>query len=286
VTKGLREIPFPKFSFAALIAAATFFLTLCPDGTVHALNGFTYVAGCTSCKTSSDFVAQAAIVAKAERTSGTYTVVSFANPETAYVKVTGILGINGEDRQVFIITSAVPVDSSGNSLAGESEASQEAFFGTLDSTIFGVNRGNPISVNEPYVYASSFVNSDDAEVGPGIDQALLDKGILWSSLPDGTVITVVFTDGTSAQFYLENNSSSDHWIWNGTAHNQQGQPINRNGIVLSNPNSSGGGGGDVSAPPIGGDLTYFIGGKPQCRYSVTLDWPTGSATTSYGWGPC
>src|SRR4029077_11191519 len=149
------------------------------------------------------------------------------------------------------VTSAQPVDSSGNSLAGQSESQLQAYFTSYDQILMGTSRSNPLTVNEPTNYSPTFVNALDEEVGPGIDQALLlGQGVNWSFLPVNTIVTVIFSDGTKA-LYKKTNNTNDHWHWAGVAWDKNGNRINSGGQPLSNPNTSGGGGGQITIHGFG-----------------------------------
>jgi hypothetical protein len=185
-------------------------------------------------------------------------------------------------------TAAVPIDSTGASIAGETESSQEAFYIALDQTLFGANRGNPTTLNMPENYSVSFIGSEDGETSPGIGQALFLVGINPAEIPVGTVITVTFSDGTTAQFVKQSATATYQWLWNGVAHNKAGQRINRAGGVIANPNTAGAGGGSGTAPVWGSGAGsgWVFGGENYCYFSGYVTMPDGSTFGSSGWGPC
>jgi hypothetical protein len=137
---------------------------------------------------------------------------------------------NGEYQ--WSTTQAIPVDATGASMAGLSEASQESTYTALDQTIFGANRSAPTALDISEEYASSFINSTDEEVSPGIGSALIHLGVNQATIPLGTVITVTFPDGTTAEFVRISTTSSYQWGWNGVAHNANKQLIDRSGNVI------------------------------------------------------
>ncbi len=57
----------------------------------------------------------------------TYTVVSMSQPSAAYIQITGHVA-KGLGNPYFEVTATAPIDANGNSLAGESEASLEAYW--------------------------------------------------------------------------------------------------------------------------------------------------------------
>ena len=204
---------------------------------------------------------------------------------TAYMQVAGSYGLL-YGQPYFYPTTVTPISASGASLAGESEASLESNYGALDVGLFG-SRTNPKVVNEPPAYSGSIINSDDAEVGPGIDNALAAQGINWAELPVGFVITVNFQDGTSAQF-IKTSNLSYHWVWTTVAHNKLKQPINRNGIVIQNTNTAGIGAGQIVAPGFGSDgttVTFTVSPGNLCTAAVTVGWD-GGEFTDLGYFPC
>lgn len=230
----------------------------------YATNGFMWVSPCTSCLYLSDFVTAAENEAYIWVQPGTYVIVSQDHNETAYVKVSGTVKthiIEGYPETVLVISAVTPIDANGN------QVNSESYFVTLDATIFGTNRENPVEeVEVPEAYATSFVGSLDEEVGPGIDQALLAKGINVASLQVGTMIMVEFSDGTKAIYFIyQSPLISDHWQWAGVAWDKNGNPITRGGTINQNPNSSGQGGGDAGSTHQGTDTINFdLGGDPTC----------------------
>jgi hypothetical protein len=251
----------------------------------HATNGNVYGQSCANCSTTTQFTASAMAGAATWGTPGTYVVVSSTVPMTAYMQVTGLYGLL-YGKPYFYPTAATPISASGSSLAGESEAFLESNYAALDVGLFG-SRTNPKVVTVSSTYAVSIINSDDAEVGPGIDLALAAQGILWADLPVGFVITVNFQDGTSAQFIKDSNFSA-HWVWTGVAHNKNKQPINRNGIVISNPNTAGIGAGQIVTPGFGSDgttVTFSVSPGNLCTAAVTVGWD-GDEFTDLGYFPC
>ncbi len=174
---GLRSIPRRVLTF---VAASTLTLSglFAP---ADATNGNGWSITCSNCVTSSAFQSQATSYALEVKASGTYQMVSNSAAMTAYYKVTttDYLG-------VFSISSIYPVDGNGNSLAGQSEANLENAFTSIDIALWGSSRGQPIYLNMSTVYQGSFINSEIAEVGPGIDAALVLTGTTWAQLPVGT----------------------------------------------------------------------------------------------------
>lgn len=260
-----------RMNRSRLVSAATSFLvgliSLTTPDSSYALNGYTYVASC-ACVTSTDFIHAAMVQGQHLLRSGTYAMISSSTAETAWIQITvGRSGIGG----VLVVLSAVPIDSSGNSLAGQSEATLEADFASFDLITMGTNRNQPLTVNEPTNYQISFIGSDDAEVGPGIDQALLAQGINWAFLPIGSLVTVKFNDGTKAIYFKKDNTDA-HWVWAGSAWDSHGNQIYRNGQPLQNPNTSGAGGGSATVPGFGGGggFSWSVGGGNDCTQSITV----------------
>ncbi|HTV94781.1 MAG TPA: hypothetical protein VME42_02235 [Steroidobacteraceae bacterium] len=189
------------------------------------------------------------------------------------MKVTGYM-YTSPYVQYFVVQSVTPIDGTGNSISGESESAQELFYNTFDQSLFGANRSIPTAVNEPDSYAASFINSNDEEVVPGIGYALILMGINQGSIPTGTVITVTFSDGTTAQYVKASPTATYQWTWNGTAHNKKGQLIDRAGGLIQNPNTAGLGSGVVTAPgfnPGGVDWNWVLNNLNECYVTVTAD---------------
>ncbi len=126
-------------------------------------------------------------------------------------------------------------------------------------------------------------------MSPGIGQALFQMGINPAQIPVGTVITVTFSDGTTAQYVKQSATATYQWLWNGIAHNKAGQLINRAGGVISNPNTAGTGGGAVTAPgysPGGTDWSWLLTNLNECLLNVTVDLGYGPISVGGGWVPC
>ncbi len=261
---------------------------ICGANSAYALNGLTVVDTCTSCATTADFVNEGAAAAEAYGAKGTYYVISASQASSAFIQVNGhFVTRNGE--QLWLLVSATPIDSSGNSLAANSESANESYFAALDQVLWGVSRNNPIVVDEPPAYAGSFINTSDDEITPGISNALLlEKGINPNSIDLGTVITVKFQDGTSAQYQKVSKVSSYMWQWNGTAHNKDGKLIDRAGNLKINPNTAGAGAGNFTGPGFftGSSAWFQLTDPGYCEYGGHIITGDGTDMSSFAWGPC
>jgi hypothetical protein len=251
----------------------------------HAYNGYTYVNVC-SCATTTDFTNAAYNTATSHHQIGvnTFTLVSTTTPRSAYIQITGsVIYLDG----VFVWQpgAAIPVDSTGASIASETESEKEAFYGSLDQTLFNTSRDTPIFSTSSQYFPGSFINSTDTQVSADIDNFLESMGI---GVGVGSTFTAVFADGTSAEFTAQPTGTNPPWKWNGVAHNKQKQPINRNGTVIKNPNTSGTGGGSLTAPGFGSGSTWswLLDGGNDCFVSGYIYLPDGSSFGSNGWGPC
>jgi hypothetical protein len=268
------------------VAAGVALLWISGAHPVFAANGYHYVMACSSCQTTGDYLLAAESEAISQQNSGHYQVVSFSQASTAYIHVILKMVANGGE-PIWTLQSATPVDSSGNSLAGNSEADNESYFASLDQVIFGASRNEPQSINEPTAYSSSFINSTEEEVAPGIGYAFGQLGINPGSIAVGTVITVKFDDGTTAQYVKLSALNTYQWSWNGIAHNKDGKLIHRDGTLVVNPNTAGGGGGDVGAPGFGAGRSwnFDLGGYDQCTMQTTVT-VSGEAATAVLFSPC
>jgi hypothetical protein len=249
----------------------------------------------SSCATTADFVAAAQTTATSNHPPaaagtivGTYVLISTTTPRTAYIQVSfqGVFSLPTHEYH-WVQIGAVPIDSTGTSIASETESSQESFYGALDQTLFGANRAAPTTITMPSNYSASFIGSEDGETSPGIGYALFLMGINPAEIPVGTTITVTFTsDGTTAQFVKQSATATYQWLWNGIAHNKAGQRINRAGGVISNPNTAGLGGGSGTAPVWNPGSSWVFTGGNDCFFSGYVTLPDGSTFGSSGWGPC
>lgn len=149
----------------------------------------------------------------------------------------------------------------------------------IDETLFANARAKPLPpVNLSETYASSFINSIDEEVIPGISQAILAKGINPASLPVGTIVLVVFPDGTKATFVKVNASGSVQWEWAGRAWNAEGKPITRNGALKTGGVTGASGDGQVNVQT--GAVHYALTAGQSCQISTSIHDPAGGFTYS------
>jgi hypothetical protein len=231
-------------------------------GSARANNGFTYITTC-ACKTTAQFNAAAASASQGQFAQGTYQLVSSTQAMTALIKVTGYTAqySNGYGGwvTVFIPQTEVPIDATGAllSTSAPTESAQESFYLSYDQVLFGANRKAPTGVNEPDNYAASFIGAEEGEIVPGIGYALILMGVNQSSIQPGTVITVTFSDGTTAEYVKAPATATYQWTWNGVAHNKKGQRIDRAGNVLGNANTAGSGAGYVAISESGVNNTNW-----------------------------
>lgn len=214
----------------------------------------------------------------------TYVVVSTSTPLSSYVKVTG--HYKGSEEPIWVVGASTPIDSSGNSLAANTESANESYFASLDQVLFGANRSAPQTVTVSTDYASSFINSLEEEVVPGIGNALIQLGVNPATISVGTLITVKFSDGTTAQYIKISSTSSYQWPWTGIAHNSSGLLINRDGSLVVNPNTIGNGSGSFSAPGYNNLDWFYLNAPGLCQFGGTISFEDGETLTSFGFGPC
>jgi hypothetical protein len=268
----------------SILAATTAVVLMC--GPALAINGNTWILSC-ACTTTAAFAQAAGTAAKANEGGGTYLVVSTTNASSAYINVQG--GFVFQQGETFWkVSNKYAMDANGNSLAGNTESANESYFASQDQVLWGASRNGPMTVTEPDERASSFINSLDVEVIPGIGEALLAKGIDQGFIEVGTVITVKFTDGTTAQYVKISGGGTVQWMWNGVAHNKANKRIRRDGSVIDDPNTTGNGGGTFGAPGYGpGAPDWFNLVDPGlCQFGGTISFSDGEEITSFGVGPC
>jgi hypothetical protein len=280
------HLPF-KIKTVLPAIAGIFLAWMCSADAAYALNGPSVVLSCNSCKTTADFTNAAAGAAVANQSRGAYYVVSLFQASSAFVQVAGHFYMNNGE-ETWVLVSATPIDAGGNSLAGNSESANESYFASLDQVLFGANRSQPTTVNEPSDYAGSFINSDESEVVPGIGYALIHMDIDPAVFPAGTLITVKFSDGTTAQYIKASAGATYQWTWTGIAHNAKGQLIDRSGNLILNPNTTGTGAGSFSGPGFGAGsgVNFQLIDLGICQFGGTVSFEDGEELTSIGFGPC
>jgi hypothetical protein len=250
-------------------------LTLCA-GVANATGVF--LGQCDTCATLQDFqwsAQQAALqrgtLGQVEPGVGTFVVINRVNPKSAIVKVWGqrvqTCDAHGECRYRLIITDSQVVGESGG-------AALEEDLERTDETLFANARAKPMPpVNLSPNYASSFINSLDEEVGPGIPQAIAAKGINPVFLPVGTIVMVVFADGTKATFKKVTQLGSDQWVWTGQAWDAQGRPIRRDGTP-----KAGGVAGASSAGAVNTSTPashFWLIAAQLCQVTTSISDPAG-----------
>jgi hypothetical protein len=265
---------------------------MCSASPSFALNGFINVVGCLNCQTSADFSVAAASSAISLVKIGLYSVTSTNFAETAFVRVNGTVRLQctgspctikpGAPVYLSNVTTTF-VDSSGNSLAGDSESALQASFAATDQMLFGNFRtqgklGGPVKI--PPAYGTTPIGNDvwEADTSTGIGLALAAMGVDPGNLPMGTLITVTWQDGTTAQFIRSNSVPTLQWIYvPGSMRNKAGDPITPiAGTTIQNPNTSGSGGGYAN-PAVPAPGTVTITGGSSCVATATFQ--DGSGTT-------
>jgi hypothetical protein len=248
-------------------------------GTANATGVF--LAQCDTCLTLADFETSAAQAAYARGTLGggvaglgTYVIVNRVNPKSAIVMVSGrrvqSCDSHGECRYRLVITGVRAINETGGSALAED-------LQKTDETLFANTRATPLPpVNLSETYASSFIGSIDEEVGPGIPLAIAAKGINPVFLPVGTVVMVVFPDGTKATFIKVTAMGSDQWRWTGKAWNAQGRPINRNGSPKAGGVAGASGGGQVNTNTFA--ASFALVASQSCQMSTSIHDPAGGVT--------
>lgn len=158
---------------------------------------------------------------------------------------------------------------------------------------FGTRRSAPIlPIDVPTEYGGSYINNAALleDTNSAIANVLyIVRGLNPANVPVGTVVTVVWADGTTARFKRVSAMGSYQWAYvEGTARNADGDPIDQNGNVLSNPNSSGTGGGEAHNTRnfSSGNYEYAAFGNSRCTTSTTISVNGIRRSTWKGTVPC
>lgn len=218
--------------------ALTFGLAIGFSGVANAINSDVWILPCANCSAVNDFRLAAMQAAASPAAPGLYIVSSQSMPRTAYVRVTGtphqICDMDGVCSDYLGAIQATVIDETNTAVTGTGKLEE------IDVQTFGLKRGAPLpTVTMNTAYASSFINTeDDGLMSPWINVELSLRGINVGLLYEGTLVMVKFADGTSAQFFKYCNCD-DMWHWTGRAWDAQGRPMNRDGTLKSNPNTSG-----------------------------------------------
>jgi hypothetical protein len=112
----------------------------------------------------------------------------------------------------------------------------------------------------------------DVDANTGINQVIPSP----ASVPTGTIVVVVWQDGTTAQFIRTNSVPTVLWVYvPGSMKNKAGQPITPiSGTQTKNPNSGGTGSG-VIIPTVTGSNPWYLQltGGNTCTGTTTLTIP-------------
>lgn len=259
------------FSFLAGVLVAL----ICFADSAYAFNGFTAVMGCQSCSSSTDFISAAVAEAGVQQGPGVYHVVSESQASSADIKVTGRWVTRSGGETFFVPRAGTPLDQSGNSLAAMSESDLETYFNSLDQTTYGRDRGGVVgNVNVPADYQRSFVcNCELEDMGAQVAGWISAQyHIVAETLKVGTIVTLVFSDGSKAQFQKISGTGTLRWQWNGKAWDAQGNRIDQNGNMVGNPNTSGAGAGEVAVPGFGAmsGVNFDLLDQGSCTYITTI----------------
>ena len=154
------------------------------------------------------------------------------------------------------------------------------------------------AVNEvidiPTDYGGSYVGSMDEDTNSGISRVLyIDRLINPNSVAVGTVVTVKWSDGTTAKFIRTTAIGSIQWQYvPGSARDAQGRPITHAGSLIQNPNAGSGGTGSGSVNPVVSDPNglypwyLYINGGPDCTSNIGVSFPDGETIDFQSFGPC
>jgi hypothetical protein len=224
--------------------------------------------------------------------TGLLIVVSPTAALSALVQSTGTYTLSCSG--IFCLYSGgtlTPVNMDGTPLTLDSQLT------AVDQTLFAQMRAasilsKPIPINPDY--GGSYINNDALaeDTSSGISNYLYVQNLVNpNNVPVGTVVTVKWSDGTTAQFVRVTTSGSIQWAYKpGTAKNSNGQPINPDGSLVTNPATSGTGSGvanPVVTPSPGYDWSISVNPLPFCSAEVDVDDEDGNLLLgSIGFFPC
>lgn len=195
--------------------------------------------------------------------------------------------------------STIPVDASGNSLAGETEAQQEAVYAATDLTSMDLQRfadDNIFIEDGGPDWGRTILNApwpslNDLTVAIALSYYLSATG---STLPpDGSNITLIVEPGLGgdpAKYVVVcavSHTPVKRLVLTFVVATRNGYPCDRYGNPIQYPNTAAIGGG--KADPAGGPTTSTsidVSGDNNCWTDTTVDW--GDGTTSYEshFNPC
>jgi hypothetical protein len=224
-----------------------------------------------------------------EVTHGTTGLIAASNPNqpvSALVRVTGtfLFTRSGFGSRCWSQNSGTmsAVKPNGTSIVTDADLT------ATDQVLFGPLRGSgklagPVKVSVGY--GASPINDEawSVDANTGINIQISNP----AAVPIGTVIVVVWYDGTTAQFIRSNSVPSLLWVYvPGSMKDKSGNPITPlSGLLILNPHSAGSGSGIVPIASGANSSLQSIGGN-YCSGSATLTIPDDETYVFIFYYPC
>jgi len=132
-------------------------------------------------------------------------------------------------------------------------------------------------IHIPERFGTSYINNPalEEDTSTAISRVLyIDRNISPNNVPKGTVVVVIWSDKTTAEFVKIDPLGEIQWamVPGSARRSLNGEPINRDGTPVANPHGGGGGDGGGSVTPTT-DPTYWVihdGGESECSGRVSI----------------
>lgn len=222
--------------------------------------------------------------------TGLFVATNPTSAATALIKSTGTYTFTCSPC-LFGGGTLTPINQDGTPLTTDAQLL------ALDQTLFAqMRKAGAIAkpINIPPNYGVSYINNDALaeDTNSAISLVLYTQlGVNPNDVPRGTVVTVIWQDGTSAQFVRISLTGSIQWQYKpGTAKDKNGNPIDPNGTKSTNPNAGqGSGSGDVGpivTPSNGYNWNLNLRGGNSCTATTIVTFPDGTVFTGIAFFQC
>jgi hypothetical protein len=193
----------------------------------HAATIMAYTVNCSTAVHLADF---SSCAQRSVPTRGSGVYVAFSPTKFTMVRITATLTNLKPPLVNFWATQTVTLQKSTGATA-LTDADLDDANGSLISTV-GAANGSPTFKIDPNI-ESSYIGSEDALVDSrAVSNAIGNEGLNPAAMPVGTIVSVEWSDGTSAQFQKIGNSTMMWVIVPGSAKNKDNQKITNTGANL------------------------------------------------------
>jgi hypothetical protein len=270
----------PSITVLAALSAVLPYWTV--EKSVFAATNDVFAIACPNAVHVADFTTCVRLWEQGQGTIGMVVASSPTIAATAMVRVTGTFKLSCPHGDCSYVDGVyTPLMPDGTVITTDAQLL------TTDQTIYGTLRGEKGAPTAPIKLPSEYGGSPIGNEAWSVD-ANTGINIVVSNaaqLPIGTLVMVVWQDGTTATFVRTNSVPSLLWAYvPGSMKDKNGNPITPvTGVMINNPKSGGSGGGVIipnSPYPL-----QFLGG-PTCTGTATVTIPDDATYVYTFFLPC